>query len=277
MTKQDICGLMEQLEKVADIVRLVDGSITDQYYIDRGGELQKEPYRCYAAWGRDGRCDNCVSARALACRGRRSKFEFSGDEVYYVMGKYVEVEDKPFVLEMVYHITDEMLLGACGQNAFTETISAYNKKLYVDPLTGAYNRRYYEEQFRAMTCDGVAMLDVDDFKAINDTHGHDAGDAALRTIVETVFSCIRGSDILIRYGGDEFLLAFGRIGQQVFAQRLEEIRQAVSRAVPAGYPQIRLSVSIGGVHRRTEETDMLLRADAMLYEAKKEKNCVRLG
>ena len=128
-----------------------------------------------------------------------------------------------------------------------------------------------------MTCDGVAMLDVDDFKAINDTHGHDAGDAALRTIVETVFSCIRGSDILIRYGGDEFLLAFGRIGQQVFAQRLEEIRQAVSRAVPAGYPQIRLSVSIGGVHRRTEETDMLLRADAMLYEAKKEKNCVRLG
>ena len=72
-------------------------------------------------------------------------------------------------------------------------------------------------------------------------------------------------------------MAFSRIGRQVFAQRLEDIRLAVSGAVSAGYPQIRLSVSIGCVYRRTAESDMLLRTDAMLYEAKKEKNCVRLG
>ena len=112
MTKREICDLMEQLEKVADIVRLVDGSITDQYYTRQGGELCKEPYRCYAVWERGERCDNCVSAKALACRGRRTKFEFNGDEVYYVVAKCVEVEGVPFVLEMGYHITDEMLLGA---------------------------------------------------------------------------------------------------------------------------------------------------------------------
>ena len=84
---------------------------------------------------------------------------------------------------------------------------AFEEKLYRDPLTGIYNRRYYEEVARkTIGPAGVALMDVDDFKICNDTYGHYAGDMALKTVANTIQSCIRKSDLLIRYGGDEFLL-----------------------------------------------------------------------
>ena len=71
------------------------------------------------------------------------------------------------------------------------------------------------------------MIDVDNFKAVNDTYGHQAGDETLRLIVRGIIDCIRSSDILIRYGGDEFLLFFPSIPSDIFASRLEEIRRRV--------------------------------------------------
>ena len=85
---------------------------------------------------------------------------------------------------------------------------AFKEELYRDSLTGAYNRRYYEEVVRkTIGPAGVALLDVDNFKICNDTYGHYAGDMALKTAANAIQSCIRESDLLIRYGGDEFLLA----------------------------------------------------------------------
>ena len=77
----------------------------------------------------------------------------------------------------------------------------FRNELYRDPLTGTYNRRYYEEVVRkAIGPEGVALLDVDDFKICNDTYGHYAGDMALKTAAKAIQSCIRESDLLIRYG-----------------------------------------------------------------------------
>ena len=93
-----------------------------------------------------------------------------------------------------------------GAQLITE-LSGYNTKLYHDALTGVYNRRYYEDAVRSMIGPaGVAVMDLDDFKVYNDTYGHHAGDLVLETTTRVIRSCIRPTDTLIRYGGDEFLL-----------------------------------------------------------------------
>ena len=96
-------------------------------------------------------------------------------------------------------------------------VRGYNEELYLDALTGAYNRRYYEDRIRKVKSHaGVAMIDLDDFKLYNDTCGHNAGDMVLNTVVGIVRKCIRKTDILIRYGGDEFLLILPDVSEDVF-------------------------------------------------------------
>lgn len=84
--------------------------------------------------------------------------------------------------------------------------------LYTDSLTEVYNRRYYDEQFRdSDDIEAVVVIDVDSFKHINDRYGHHAGDIVLRRIAKTVSSCVRKTDAVIRYGGDEFVIIFHRL------------------------------------------------------------------
>ena len=112
-------------------------------------------------------------------------------------------------------------------------------ELYRDPLTGIYNRRYYEEVARkTIGPAGVALMDVDDFKICNDTYGHYAGDMALETAANAIHSCIRNTDRLIRYGGDEFLLVLPGIPSDILQAKLEQIRAAVQQAA---VPVIRIS------------------------------------
>ena len=105
---------------------------------------------------------------------------------------------------------------------------AFKEELYRDSLTGAYNRRYYEEVVRkTIGPAGVALLDVDNFKICNDTYGHYAGDMALKTAANAIQSCIRESDLLIRYGGDEFLLVLPGIPGDFLQTKLEQIQAAL--------------------------------------------------
>lgn len=278
MTKQEVRLLVRQLELVFEIVRLVDVSLTTQFLIDEAGEMIKQPYQCYAVWNKSGRCENCISAKAFAHKCKMTKFEFVDDNAYFVVSAYIEVNEVPYMLEMVSKLTDETLFGAFGKNDFIQTITNFNKKLYVDPLTGAYNRHYYEEQLRSLTgTDAVAMLDVDDFKDVNDNFGHQAGDMALKKIVEAIISCIRNTDAVIRYGGDEFLIVFREIPREVFAERLEKIRKLISEIQFGDQENLRLSVSIGGAYCCDEEESAIGAADRMLYKAKSFKNSVQLA
>ena len=278
MTKEEIVRMVGELKRVFDIVRLVDVNVNSQFSFDDEGNLLEEPYLCYAVWKKDQRCENCISAKAFSRRNQMTKFEFVDNEVYYVVSKYVEVEGVPYMMEMVSKVTDETLFGAYGKNDFVETISAYSRKIYVDSLTGAYNRHYYEEQILGLRGNvGFAMIDVDNFKGINDTWGHHAGDLALKAIADTVRGCVRNTDMLVRYGGDEFVLVLPDIPKDIFKEKLERIREAISDISVEDYPGIHLSVSIGGKYntnpKRSVE-DIVKLADRSLYEAKIQKNHV---
>ena len=153
----------------------------------------------------------------------------------------------------------------------------YRQRLNHDALTGTYNRRYYEDVVRNnLGPAGIALMDIDDFKICNDTYGHHAGDLALETVAKAIRSCIRETDLLIRYGGDEFLLVLSGIPADYLKTKLEQIRDAVQKAVVPGYPHFRLSLSIGGAMQTLADPmeNVVRRADLLMYQAKNHKDAV---
>ena len=93
--------------------------------------------------------------------------------------------------------------------------------LYTDPLTGVYNRRYYDEHFvNQQDIENMVVIDIDNFKSINDSYGHYVGDCVIQKIAKTIVSCVRKIDTVIRYGGDEFIIIFCCIPSDLFKKRL---------------------------------------------------------
>ena len=153
----------------------------------------------------------------------------------------------------------------------------YRQRLNHDALTDTFNRRYYEEVVRNnIGPAGIALMDIDDFKICNDTYGHHAGDLALETVAKAIRSCIRETDLLIRYGGDEFLLVLPGIPADYLKTKLEQIRTAVQQMVVPGYPHFRLSLSIGGAMQTLADPmeNVVRRADFLMYQAKNHKDAV---
>lgn len=169
------------VKKIFDTVRLVDVSMTTQCLISDDGKIEESPYQCYAVWNKNKRCENCISAKAFALKSKLTKFEFVENEVYFVISVYIEVEGTPYMLELISKLNDETLFGAFGKDKFIQSIENHNKKLYIDALTGAYNRHYYDEQLRTLNrINSVVMIDADNFKHVNDTFGHAIGDFVLK-------------------------------------------------------------------------------------------------
>ncbi len=267
----EIRQTISKLTQVFDVVRLVD--ITDNEIVRSGCKPGNEEMinacrgdKCYAIWGKTQRCKNCVSSKAFEKRGQGSKLEFADDSIFQIISKYVEISGKPYVLEMIYKDNDGVLLGAYGKTDFMDNIVNYNRQLYHDALTGAYNRRYYEEQAKSMRyIDAVAMLDANNFKGINDHYGHAAGDCLLKAVCESIKECIRSSDILIRLGGDEFVLLMSNIPEIVFYQKISEIKQKISEIKLPDYPDIKCAAAIGGVYGIQPIENALTEADRLMY------------
>lgn len=267
----EIRQTISKLTQVFDVVRLVD--ITDNEIVRSGCKPGNEEMinacrgdKCYAIWGKTQRCKNCVSSKAFEKRGQVSKLEFADDSIFQIISKYVEISEKPYVLEMIYKDNDGVLLGAYGKTDFMDNIVNYNRQLYHDALTGAYNRRYYEEQAKSMRyIDAVAMLDANNFKGINDHYGHAAGDCLLKAVCESIKACIRSSDILIRLGGDEFVLLMANIPEIVFYQKISEIKQRISEIKLPDYPDIKCAAAIGGVYGIQPIENALTEADRLMY------------
>ena len=171
------------------------------------------------------------------------------------------------------------------QKELTETRQQLNE----DPLTGALNRRGMDQTLlrelaraqRNKTPLALAMLDIDHFKRINDSHGHEAGDQALVHFTALVRSVLRGTDIFVRYGGEEFILVLpetdGRGSRLVMARLQEVVAKSPLRIQDKAIP---LSFSAGLAQFRDEENGhaLLRRADEALYAAKGAgRNCIKVA
>lgn len=266
---------MEIYKKVFTVVRLLTPDFLKQTEELDWEKLPDGCKPCYHFWNREKPCEECVSAKAFTWKTRKTKVEHMGSNIYQVTARYLEIDGKPYVMELIKCMDDGMLAKLEGRNSNGRSMG-YHEKVYRDVLTGAYNRRYYEEQIKTLTRDsGVAMLDLDDFKLYNDTIGHDAGDVVLVTIVNEIRKNIRSTDILIRYGGDEFLLLMPGINADILAQKLQQLQKKLNIAIVPGYSGLRLSVSIGAVVSRKETIEQAVsRADKFMYKAKNHKNMI---
>lgn len=155
------------------------------------------------------------------------------------------------------------------------------KQATLDPLTGLYNRRYLADMIqrelvrakREQASISIAIMDLDYFKKINDTFGHKGGDAVLKTMAELFLSHVRASDIICRYGGEEFLFLMSGASLNAAAERMEELRHAVeAKSIIYNGKTIHVTVSIGiasyPAHGDNDES-ILLAADDMLYRSKR--------
>jgi diguanylate cyclase (GGDEF)-like protein len=155
-----------------------------------------------------------------------------------------------------------------------------------DPLTGLGNRREAERELGRLIVGssrhgrplGLVLVDLDGFKAINDTYGHDAGDRVLREASVRMAGCLRGSDTIARWGGEEFHVILPDTEPVGVAQTAERLRRSVERdPFPIDGSSIRLTISVGWADWRGEDPhEFQLRSDRALYDAKASgRNTVR--
>ena len=263
-------ALLERLKGIFDIVRLVDPESTKVLSLGKDGRLTEMPGTCHMVWNKSGRCENCISSKALARKESLNKIEFKDDQAYFVMAKYVEVGGRGCVLEMVSKLSDGRWLDMGGRRMLLDRGSNFDRSAFVDSLTGAYSRQYFE-CFLAESeqVEGVVMIDVDRFKEVNDRFGHLVGDKALQSVAQSILSNLRQTDVLVRYGGDEFLLLVPHIrpGEHV----IQRVREAAASARVEGYPELELSASVGGVCGVYPLTEAIRQADAKMYQNKAER------
>ncbi len=274
MTMQQAEEELRVLSRVFTCARLLDEDsvpVEDSTFTRTG-----EPCHCFDIWKREHRCENCTTAKAFAEKKDKTKLEISDNAVFQVTSRYLEIDGKPYVMELVREFDNDLLADFGGRTKLAAMLNDYYGKIYQDVLTGCNNRRFYEERLKnASIRAGVALLDIDDFKLYNDVYGHAAGDEVLRAVAKEIRKCIRATDKLIRFGGDEFLIVTPGVDSAVFSNVLYNIRSCINNVTVKGFSGIRLTVSIGGVCSGTELINKLAeQADALMYRAKQEKNTI---
>lgn len=157
-----------------------------------------------------------------------------------------------------------------------------------DFLTGLHNRRYFFDAGRAMMASAarggrniaLAMLDIDHFKNVNDTYGHDVGDQVIRDLADILRARFRESDLVARFGGEEFCVLLNDSASHEAEQVFEELRQTIEKTPSESpYGDIAFTVSIGVCKNRQNDLEtMITQADEYLYDAKRKgRNRVESG
>ncbi len=168
------------------------------------------------------------------------------------------------------------------QRRLEDTLASVTEQSITDPLTGLRNRRALmrrldEELVRTRRYDvplSMVMIDIDGFKAYNDTHGHAAGDAALAGVAAVIREHCRASDVAARYGGEEFAVVLPNTGVEGGLVLAERFRQAVEAADWDGQP-LTISAGVATVVGETSRQDLIETADQAMYRAKEQgRNCV---
>ena len=273
ITRQQAAEEAKMLEKVFDVVRFLEGDFFEQMQDDPRIGVKIGMCQCYDFWKKNKPCENCTSMKAYAEKKQKTKLELLDADVFLVISRYLEIDDEACVMELVKHLENDTLIDTDGRDKLVGKLKGYQDKLYIDPVTGVYNRRYFEDEIRNMqNSAGVAMIDLDDFKLYNDIYGHDMGDQVLCIVADVIKNCIRKTDKLIRYGGDEFLLILSDMVRGTLRGKLLQIQEAIENATIPNCPRLKLTASIGGVISEDGKIDeAIAKADQLMYKAKDHK------
>jgi diguanylate cyclase (GGDEF)-like protein/PAS domain S-box-containing protein len=229
------------------------------------------------------RIEGGVKSVHYTFRGLKKDGEIIHVEIY---GSTILIEDKPFVIATVLDITARKKTEAELEQAKKVALEMANK----DALTGLLNRRAFMERMeqeiqrslRASTPLSFVLIDIDHFKAVNDEHGHQAGDLVLQRFSNQLVTCIRPYDLLGRYGGEEFVICLLGAGGLQAVSIAEKIRQQIEEMetiLPDSLQSVRITASFGtalyAMASRENVASLIKRADDALYRAKiKGRNCV---
>ena len=273
ITRQQAEEEAKMLEKVFDVVRFLEGDFFEQMQDDPRIGVKIGMCQCYDFWKKNKPCENCTSMKAYAEKKQKTKLEFLDADVFLVISRYLEIDDEACVMELVKHLENDTLIDTDGRDKLVGKLKGYQDKLYIDPVTDVYNRRYFEDEIRNMqNSAGVAMIDLDDFKLYNDIYGHDMGDQVLCIVADVIKNCIRKTDKLIRYGGDEFLLILSDMVRGTLRGKLLQIQEAIENATIPNCSRLKLTASIGGVISEDGQIDeAIAKADQLMYKAKDHK------
>lgn len=202
-------------------------------------QIKSEPNCLFA--GDHCPCLRQSSLEALANSGEVSEQLLNDGTEYRARLRPLKVEGEPRVLLMVRPIDgQEAARGPCLHRRADDV----------------RNRRYYEEKLRGARMNaGVAMIDLDDFRAFNDTCGRHAGDLALGAVATAIRSGIRSTDELVRYGCDKFVVVMPDIPSDDFARRLHQVSEAVHSTIIPGHEYVSLTACVGGVRIHGETVD----------------------
>ena len=151
-------------------------------------------------------------------------------------------------------------------------ISEFETEIYIDSLSKIRNRRFLDEKLIYKPCTAVVMADIDLFKNINDTAGHQVGDEAIQKVARLLEQSVRKDDVVIRYGGDEFMLVFFEITRKSLENKLAKLKSALRDITIDNCPELRITMSFGGAYGTGIVSNLIGIADKALYESKKTRD-----
>ena len=200
------------------------------------------------------------------------------------VGYYIVIQNDSGAVASILSIASigkiALILGVLVALALILMVHIYRAKAHaanLDPLTGVYNRRGCMAALNSDTRYALIFIDIDNFKPINDLHGHEKGDEVLKTISRIIATHIRKDDIFCRYGGDEFLIFVANASLEQARIIAEKLRKHIDIHRFDGIEEVTVSIGIAIRHRNESIASLIQRADQSLYRAKaKGRNVVVL-
>ena len=248
--------LLQYLQISYDLVRYVDPITNKVIHIEKDGKMWESETACSDIWNCLEKCSNCISRLSMQTKKRMTKLEVAGDDPYQVVSMYVEIDGKPCCLEMASRIDGDFMPDGYSKDEILSSVRIHKEKVYIDPVTGVYNKRYYVEKLSKM--DNVAALmfaDIKNFKRINENFGHQAGDDVLRQVAGVLRDAAAGKGDVLRYSGDDFVTVFFKATEEELSEIQKEMCGRVAALRFPELPGVQLKLVTAGtsIPGRVEE------------------------
>lgn len=248
--------LLQYLQISYDLVRYVDPITNKVIHIEKDGKMWESETACSDIWNCLEKCSNCISRLSMQTKKRMTKLEVAGDDPYQVVSMYVEIDGKPCCLEMASRIDGDFMPDGYSKDEILSSVRIHKEKVYIDPVTGVYNKRYYVEKLSKMDNAAALMFaDIKNFKRINENFGHQAGDDVLRQVAGVLRDVAAGKGDVLRYSGDDFVTVFFKATEEELSEIQKEMCGRVEALRFPELPGVQLKLVTAGtsIPGRVEE------------------------